>query len=178
MDMLIVFMDVVSFCLSAVLAGMPTVSIIRIARLVRLGRSIQFLQKFPELSMMLTSLVGSIKSLLWGCLVIMMILIIYGMLAVQLIHPINKEITAAGLHEGCERCPRAFASVWQSILTFFQQLVAGDSWGQVSLHISERSPWAWFFFVLVLFSLQLLVMNVILAAVVDSAMQARSSNLE
>jgi len=64
------------------------------------------------------------------------------------------------------------------MLTFFQHIIAGDSWGQVSLPISERAPLAWGFFILVLVSLELMVLNVILAAVVDSAQQARLENLD
>lgn len=177
MDFLIVFFDLLSFCLSSLLSGMPTISIIRMVRLMRLGRSIQFLMLFPELGLLLSSIVGTLKSLFWGIILITMVLLLYGILAVQLIHPLNQEVTDAGLHEGCERCPRAFETVYQSMLTFFQQLVAGDSWGTVSLPICERSPAAWLFFTLVLVSLELLVMNVILAAVVDSAGQARTANL-
>ena len=46
-----------------------------------------------------------------------------------------KEIT----YDGCDRCPDAFASVFDSLLTFIQTILAGDSWGQVSLLVSNLS---------------------------------------
>jgi voltage-gated sodium channel len=179
-DCVLVFLDVVAYILKSVLTNMPTVSILRIVRLVRLGKSIRFLMLFPELGLMVSALWGTIKSLLWGGLLLLIVLIIFGILAVQLIHPINQEVTASGyyLNSDCERCPRAFESVWMSMLTFFQQILAGDSWGQVSLPISERAPLSWAFFVLVLASLDLMLLNVILAAVVAAAELARSENLE
>jgi voltage-gated sodium channel len=180
LDFVIVLVDMASLVLSVILSGLPSLSMLRILRLVRLARSIQFLMMFPELGLMMTALWGSLKALLWGVLVMMMVLVLYAILAVQLIHPINEEVTATGFYDrmGCERCPHAFESVYQSMLTFFQQLIAGDSWGTVSLPLCERSPAAWIFFSVVLVSLQLLVMNVILAAVVDAAQQARQENID
>lgn len=176
-DFTLVSLDVVSFILTMVIE-LPSLSMLRIVRLVRLGRSIQFLMMFPELGLMLTALFGTIKSLCWGAVLIAMVLVLCSILAVQLLNPINQEIAASGYYDGCERCPRAFESVWQSMLTFFQQLIAGDSWGTVSVPISEASPLAWLYQAFVLVCLNLLVLNVILAAVVDAAQQARGNNLE
>merc|ERR1719424_2163088 len=60
----------------------------------------------------------------------------------------------------------------------FQTDIAGDSWGQLALPISEEAPLTWLFFVAVLVLIQLLMLNVILVAVLDSAQQARLENVE
>merc|ERR1712232_1172097 len=76
----------------------------------------------------------------------------------------------------CERCGRAFESVFASMLTFTQQIVAGDSWGVVTLPIIEAHPWTAVFFVSVLVSIQLGLMNLILSVIVDKAQQAHADD--
>jgi len=94
--------------------------------------------------------------------------------AVQVIHPINLEIAAEGTYGECERCPRAFSSVGNSLLTFTQTLLAGDDWGKTAVPIIERAPLTYFFFMLVLTTTCIAVLNLMLAAIVEAAQQARA----
>merc|ERR1719502_249231 len=104
-------------------------------------------------------------------------ILIWSILAVSLIHPINKDIADnTSLYDGCARCPHAYSSVFESALTFTQQIIAGDSWGTVTVPIIERSPITVVFFTLVFISLNMALMNVILASVVDAVGQARLNN--
>jgi len=178
LDCMIVSVDVFSLALNTLGGGMPSLSMFRIARLVRLSRSVKFLSTFPELGLMLSALKGALKSLAWGMVLLLLALVIFGIMAVQLIHPINQRVASRGTYGDCERCPRAFESVWMAVLTTFQTDIAGDSWGTVAVPISEENPIAWVFFSVVIVLLQMLVMNVILAAVLDSATQAREENVE
>merc|ERR1719329_2062442 len=106
---------------------------------------------------------------------VMIILIIVSILAVQIVHPTNRRVAALGHYSGCERCPDAFSSVWMSLCTFTQQLLAGDSWGAVSLPIIGMEAWTFVFFVSVLVTVSIAVMNLILAVIVDSGQKARES---
>merc|ERR1719436_1590139 len=78
--------------------------------------------------------------------------------------------------DSCERCARAYESVPQAMLTFVQQLIAGDSWGMVSLPIIEESPGTVVFFVAVFVVVQLMVMNVILSMVVEVSLKAAAKD--
>eukprot|EP00747_Dinoflagellata_sp_TGD_P183389 gnl/TRDRNA2_/TRDRNA2_38231_c0_seq1.p1 gnl/TRDRNA2_/TRDRNA2_38231_c0~~gnl/TRDRNA2_/TRDRNA2_38231_c0_seq1.p1 ORF type:complete len:473 (-),score=61.47 gnl/TRDRNA2_/TRDRNA2_38231_c0_seq1:362-1600(-) len=176
MDILIVGVDVILWCLRFIIGDTPSVAILRVFRLLKLSKTYRVMKMFPELNMILRGLAGALKSIFWGMALTTIILTIYSIVAVQLIHPINQIVTAEGLHDGCERCPRAFESVFQSFLTFVQQIVAGDSWGAVSVPIIEHTPLAGAFFMLVLVSVQLAVLNLILAATVDSASEARKGS--
>merc|ERR1719401_164931 len=80
------------------------------------------------------------------------------------------------MYVGCDRCPYAFSSVSQAVLTFFQQIIAGDSWGQVSVPIIEQNPWTVLFFVGVLVSINLAILNLILAVIVEGAQEARQND--
>lgn len=50
----------------------------------------------------------------------------------------NERVASKGLYDGCERCPRAFKSTFNSALTFTQQIVTGDSWGTISIPVIEE----------------------------------------
>uniref|UniRef100_A0A7S1QGB9 EF-hand domain-containing protein n=1 Tax=Alexandrium catenella TaxID=2925 RepID=A0A7S1QGB9_ALECA len=115
---------------------------------------------------------------MWGIVFIAVILLVWSLLAVQILHPINLEVEAQGIYADCTRCPHAFASVWNAFLTFAQTLVFGDSWGAVALPIIEEKWWTIIIFFLAFATIGLAAMNLILAAIVDSGAQAREAALE
>eukprot|EP00419_Tripos_fusus_P080619 CAMPEP_0172939004 /NCGR_PEP_ID=MMETSP1075-20121228/223310_1 /TAXON_ID=2916 /ORGANISM="Ceratium fusus, Strain PA161109" /LENGTH=377 /DNA_ID=CAMNT_0013800389 /DNA_START=455 /DNA_END=1585 /DNA_ORIENTATION=+ len=121
----------------------------------------------------MAGLFGAVKVIFWGVLLINIWLCILSIVAVQVIHPINLEVAAQGTYDGCERCPRAFSSVQSAILTFTQTLLAGDGWGQLSVPIIEQAPLTYFYFLIVLTTVCIAVVNLILAAIVEAAQQAR-----
>jgi hypothetical protein len=59
----------------------------------------------------------------------------------------------------------------------FQQIVAGDSWGLVSVPVIEKRPEYTIIFICIVVSVSLGVMNLILAVIVESAAEARESDL-
>jgi hypothetical protein len=163
-----------------VVGDMPSVSILRVFRLVRLARAFKAAAFFQELNQLIRGFVCAMKAIFWGILKILLILTIWGILAVQLIHPINLRLMERKPHiyEGCDRCHRSFSTVFDSILTFWQQVVAGDSWGTVSAPIIEESPMTFFFFMAVLVSVNLVMLNLILAVIVEAAMTANIEDEE
>lgn len=79
----------------------------------------------------------SARTVFWGILLLGAFVIFFSLIAVQVIHPINRDI----VYEGCSRCPHAFGSVWDALCTFVQQVVAGDAWGTISLPVIDAAPW-------------------------------------
>jgi Ca2+-binding EF-hand superfamily protein len=63
------------------------------------------------------------------------------------------------------------------VLTYFQQIIAGDSWGQVCVPIIEEAPVTFVFFLSVFVSVALTMMNLILAVIVESSMESRTDDL-
>jgi hypothetical protein len=91
------------------------------------------------------------------------------------IHPLNDEISQRGFYtDSCERCPRAYATVFNAILTICQQIVLGDSWGSGTITIIEQYPATSVYFAFTYVSVGMLVMNLILGVVVDVASQNRA----
>jgi len=111
--------------------------------------------------------------MMWGTVMLVLFLLALSVFAVMFIHPLNAEIEESGAYEGCARCGVAFASVTASCLTFIQQILAGDSWGQVTIPIIEAYPITAVYFLFVFMCISMAIMNMILGVVVDAMLQAR-----
>jgi len=154
----------------------PALNALRVARLLRLARSYRLAQAFPNLSLVIKGLLGAFQAAFWGMVLVLFMLIVFSIVAVQIIHPVNEEVAAStDLYDGCDRCERAFSSVANSTLTFVQQLLAGDSWGAVTIPIIEHAPATAVFFGIVIIINNLLILNLILGLIVDTAGAARRS---
>lgn len=125
---------------------------------------------------MLHGLLGAFKAMLWSAVLLFLILTLFGIVAVEVINPLVREIDAEGGFPGCERCHRSFATVWDSMVTFFQQVVAGDSWGLITIPVMEKYPLTWPFFILVVVTIQFGILNLILVAIVDQAHKASNDD--
>lgn len=55
---------------------------------------------------MLKGLGGASRTVIWGMVLLMSFVGFFSLVAVPLIHPINKSID----YDGCPRCPRAYES--------------------------------------------------------------------
>jgi len=149
---------------------------LRIFRIVRTLRMSRVLVGFHELHLIVHGFVGAMRAIFWGAVLIGIALVLWSMIAVEVLNPLAQELADDGAFEGCDRCGRAFSTIYQSSLTFFQTIVAGDSWGQLALPIIEKQPLASCIFIGVLISVQLGLMNLILAVIVDRATDARLEN--
>ncbi|CAE7441712.1 CAC [Symbiodinium sp. CCMP2456] len=155
-------------------AGMEATSAfsaVRLLRIIRILRAVRLLRKSRELSMLMLSFLASLSAVFWGVIMVIVMVTLWAILAVQLIHPINYRIW---VDRDCERCPHAFESVWQSAMTLLQTVIAGDSWGHLALPILEAEPITLTYFAGVIVSVDLAMLNLILAVIVDSAQDARS----
>lgn len=170
-DFVIVASDVIFTSIGLVLGSVFPVSLLRIFRLFKLVRVSKIVRVFPELRLMVAGLVGSVRAIFWGGVLLGFVLLIWSIIAVQLIYPLSKELSDGGYYEDCKRCSRAYASVWDSVLTFSQQIVAGDSWGQATIPVIENYPYTAFFFMMVFMSVGIAVLNLILGVVVNVAQQ-------
>jgi len=158
--------------LLGVASGRPF-AFLRMLRFIKVARAYRTLHKFEELHMMMKGLASALRSMFWGLLVTIVVLVGWSILATQVLHPLVQEMEEQGAFPECERCGRAFGSVFQSFLTFSQTIIAGDGWGLVSVPMIEAYPLTGVFFGVVLVSIQWCIMNMILAAVCDAANQAR-----
>lgn len=173
MDLTIILADVGTTILATQVEFSASLSSLRIIGLLRLLRSVKIMQMSPQLALMVKGLLASIEVLIWGCGMLILITMTFGVFAVQIIHPINLRVADTGYYDDvdCERCPRAFQSVLNSVITFSQQIIAGDSWGMVSIPVMEEAPVTGIFFATVFITIQLMLLNLILSVIVDTALR-------
>lgn len=168
-DFFIVSTDFIFSIVGLVASNTFPVSVLRVFRLAKLARVSKVLRVFPELRLLLAGLMSSISSIFWGTLLLLFCLLVWSMVAVLFIHPLNESVD----YGICERCPRAYSSVWQACLTMWQQVVIGDSWGSASIPLIEKHPVTLVFFIPLFLSVGMAVTNLILGVVVSVAQQAK-----
>lgn len=168
-DLIIVVTDMVFTFVGMVAKQNFPVTILRVFRLAKLARVSKLLRVFPELRMLLAGFVHSLRAIFWGSLLLWVSLLVFALVAVILIHPLNKDIDYG---PGCDRCNRAYSTVFQAALTFWQQIVTGDSWGVVTIPLIEEYPGTALFFIPCFLAIGLSVMNLMLAVVVNVAQAA------
>lgn len=170
-DFSVVAVDAILLLLGLAIEELPNVGFMRVLRLLKLSRAFHLVRAQPQLYILVEGLLGSMQTIFYGSVFIAVAITIYSILAVEFLHPL-----ADVYGEDCARCPRAFASVFESMCTMFQTIVVGDSWGDFFLPLFERYPATMlpnlFFFAIINFG----IMNLIMAVIVDSAAQARIQN--
>jgi len=172
-DFAIVASDAIASLVAVILSNIFPVSLLRVLRLAKVARVSKIFRMFPELRLMLAGLLGSIRAILWGTVLLLIALLLVSVIAVQFIHPLNKELERSGFYYNCERCGKSYQSVLDSCLTFSQQILAGDSWGEVTIPIIEHYPLTAIYFVAVFLLIGLAVHNLILGVIVDVAQESR-----
>jgi len=173
LDLSIVFCGVCGALLEDVDA-FKRVNILRLLRVARIIRVAKILKRFPVLMNFIGGFVGAMQAMIWGLILILMMLVMWSLMAVELIYPESQKIEWG---DG-DPCKVAFESVWRSTLTLFQTLVAGDSWGACAIPIIDFAPYTYMIFALSLVTVQLGFTNLVLAVIVDKANEARELNKE
>lgn len=176
MDAIVVVVGWADLLLLAAMNGMdvPSLNALRLFRVLRLGRAIRLAKVFPELYTMMQGFQSAMWAMWWGFVMIFCLVFVFSILAVELVLPIQRDGGA-----DAEYCDEAFASVFNSVLFFFQTLVAGDSWGLCAVPLIKLAPiTCGILFFAALISIQLGFTNLILAAIVETAAAARDADVE
>lgn len=149
-------------------------AVFRTLRVVRLLRAGRLLISVPEIYILMSGLASALKPIAFGSVMLLSVIILWAIIVVEFLHPTNAQL----VYDQCERCSRGFATVYTASLTLFSQLVAQDSWSQLSLPLAEEAPWTTPLLFIILMTVSLGVMNLILAVVVEKAAEARENDQE
>merc|ERR1719183_2030292 len=90
--------------------------------------------------------------------------------------PLLPSIAAAGHYDGCMWCEFAFENILAADLTFFQ-IISGDGWSKLARPLIEKHPWTGIIMIGVIFTMVFGLLNLITAVIVDTAAQARESDI-
>jgi len=158
---------------SLIFDGVVNLAFIRIVRLARLTRAMRVLRSIRELYLVINGIVSSLRTIFFGCSLILIALMGTGILMVEWVHPISSQME----FYDCPECSHAFRSVGYSVITLFRELIAGGSW-VMSLSLWQRSPGAIFLMIVTTVTVTLGFMNLILTVIVEQAAEARAKDVE
>lgn len=177
--------DVADFCIIIVgllgefFAGVSGFGILRIFRVVKVARAVTAATNMDEVKIFISGIGTAFKAIIVGATLIFFCLFLWAIVAVIIVHPVNQQVAQSGLYEevGCARCPVAYASVGMATLTLLQTIVMGDAWGEYAVPIIEQQPLTIIIFVCASFSISLGFTNLIMAVIVERALDNREDNI-
>jgi len=169
LDLSVLIVDYVS----EMLGGLVHVSFLKVFRTLRLVRALRLYVAFRELYLIINGLLGAMKAIAWGCLLLVLFITAWSIILVEFIHPTNSVIE---YQDWCYNCNDSYKSVYNSDLTLFKTIVAGDDWGVHTTQIIEAEPFTCIAFVGVIISVSLGLMNLILAVIVQRAAEAHEAD--
>ncbi|CAE7242926.1 unnamed protein product [Symbiodinium pilosum] len=156
------------------------VRVVKLLRIARITRLIRFVRKSPslrELRKLMMMFASVIRTLGWSFLFCFIATTLWSMVAVELVNPIVQQLADEGEFSDCKECREAFSSILQSNLTFLQTMLAGDSWGSIAMPVIRRQPYTAIIFVGALVSVVYGILNLVVAVIVDAAMEQREKDI-
>eukprot|EP00439_Symbiodinium_sp_Y106_P010572 s2376_g1.t1 len=162
--------------MSLLLQNIINPNLLRLSRLVRVLRAARVFISIPEFYLLVSGLYSSFKAILFGSFMLLSTIVVWAIIAVEVLHPLTAKLTFVS--EFCQgrECQLRFRSVYSAGLTLFQQVVAGDSWGEISIPLLEEHPETSLVLFPIMVSISLGVMNLILAVIVERATEAREND--
>lgn len=158
-------------------SGFGLLRVSRLCRLLRLLRLVRLFSVMKELRRLIQMMGTCFKTLFWSFLLLLLVQSIWAIIAVEMINPYVQELVDLGQWEDCERCPRAFASVFMANITLFQTVIAGEKWGKMAVPLIEDYPWLALIFTGSLMTLGFGVLNLIIAVIVDTCAENRAKDV-
>jgi len=190
LDMFLVFMSTFSTWLCPLLglefAFLRKLTVLRTLRLVRLGRAVRHRPEFKEMWALMKGLTDSTETLFWTYIMISCVLYFFAVMGTSLIgqadfmaevkfnSTLPKEYIAE-LQLAQDIADKYFGNVALSMFTLFQVMTL-DSWTGIMRPLAHVQPWINWFFIVFISVAAFVLMNLIVAVIVENAFA--SSNEE
>jgi len=157
------------------LESISMLRMIRTLRILRLLRVIRLFRFFRELRMMVTSIVGCVKSLMWAVVLLFFMLYVFGVMLSQ------GVVTFC---QGAEKCQadeyvphrQYYGSVFRSIFTLYKAMSGGADWGDPAQPLSDVGPLYVLLYVCFITFATIAIMNIVTGVFVEVAMTAAQSD--
>eukprot|EP00931_Biecheleriopsis_adriatica_P039007 TRINITY_DN22307_c0_g1_i1.p1 TRINITY_DN22307_c0_g1~~TRINITY_DN22307_c0_g1_i1.p1 ORF type:complete len:763 (+),score=158.67 TRINITY_DN22307_c0_g1_i1:86-2374(+) len=144
--------------------------VLRTARLLRLGKTVRLLIKFRELWMLVRGLLNSANTMLYTLLMLFVILYIFACLIMELLFEHPKLMGEGRVEEFAEAVDANFSSIPHSMLTLLQ-FVCFDNIVLIYKPLVMHDFGLLFYFILVILVVGIVVMNLVTAVIVNSALE-------
>jgi len=146
--------------------------VLRVLRLVRIMRMIRILRLIHELRTIVTSIMGSMKSLLWTVTLLFMLVYVFAVFLTQQVLDYRVSLEGDETHAHDARIFHLFGTLSRSILTLYQAISGGIDWDNLAEPLMDRISVSLGVILSFYISFSLLaLMNVVTGVFVESAMQ-------
>jgi len=159
-----------------VIGNISVLRVMRVIRIVRVAKVIRVMRFFRELRMMIYSILGSIKSLIWSLMVLGMLFFVFGI-------SLTTGVTDLLLDKGWDSLQnsdlvRYFGTLDRSILSLYMAMSGGNDWA-VYYYALEQLPFQYRMLFLLFISFAIFaVVNIVTGVFVDCAMSSGATDRE
>jgi len=174
-DGIIIFVGAMSEVLGGLL---PSTGILRLFRLARLAKAIRFIPLPDELHVMIHGFMSALKAIGMGAGLMALMVLLWAVISIELFNDINHEPQMVARYEAidCEGCIHAWESIPLAMFFLTRLVIMGEGWDEACLFVEEH-PWAIIVFMAVYFTVMMGMGNLVLAVIVDKALQAHELDL-
>jgi len=139
--------------------------VVRLLRLLRILRILRLVRFFSELRVMANGIVGSAKSLLWACVLLFVVMFMFGLIIMQFAATFLPYATK----DESDHILKYFGSMPQTLHTMLSAVLGGMDWNDATEPLEPISPlMKWFFSAYVFFTV-LCCLNIVTGIFVDNA---------
>eukprot|EP00443_Scrippsiella_acuminata_P125771 CAMPEP_0115639990 /NCGR_PEP_ID=MMETSP0272-20121206/35553_1 /TAXON_ID=71861 /ORGANISM="Scrippsiella trochoidea, Strain CCMP3099" /LENGTH=634 /DNA_ID=CAMNT_0003077211 /DNA_START=9 /DNA_END=1911 /DNA_ORIENTATION=- len=143
---------------------------LRILRLIRIMRLVRVLRLIGELRMLVMSIMGSLKSLVWAVALLLMLIYVMGVYITELVLDHRMGISGE-LNSASQQLERHYGSLGDTILSVYMAVTGGVSWFEILEPLkTEVSVFLVPVFMLYVAFALLCMLNVITGVFVESAL--------
>mmetsp|Transcript_101981 Transcript_101981/g.287883 ORF Transcript_101981/g.287883 Transcript_101981/m.287883 type:complete len:610 (+) Transcript_101981:59-1888(+) len=147
------------------------VRLFRVLRLIRVMRLVRMLKLIGELRTMLSSIMGSLRSLVWAVMLLVLMMFIVGVCITRLVLDQRVFATQKGVEDFNEELVRHFGSLGDSIYALYKCVTGGIDWGDVADPLASYvSIWILPFMMFYIAFALLCMLNVITGVFVETAL--------
>lgn len=161
------------------IAGLSNVKSFRIIRLTRLLKTAQFIRIFRfvmALRMLVTSIISTLKALVWALVLLGLIVYVFAVLFTQAVYEFKSDpalLASASLNQDSKRY---FGNLGESMLSLFMSIAGGVSWEEVIRPLQEISTmWVMAYLFYIAFT-YFAVLNVVTGVFCQSAIESAQND--
>jgi len=160
-------------------SGSSVIRVLRVLRLIRIVRLVRVFRLISELRTIVSSILGTMRSLCWTCVLLFVMTYIVGVYITQLsadtLEGIEEEVTCVMDREAChinaQSMSKYYGTLSRSLLSLFQGISGGVDWDELADPlIMHSSPLCGLFFSIYIAFSVLAVFNVVTGIFVETAL--------
>lgn len=152
--------------------NMTWMRVLRLLKMLKMLRMVRVMKFFRELRIMLYSIVGSVRTLFWSILMLMLIMYIFGLCFLQAVTGYLLDTEPELLDPDLEEAMlEHWGSVHASMLTLCKAITGGDDWSDLASPLKATGMHYYLLFLFYIAFLVFAVLNVLTGIFVDQALQ-------